>query len=155
MSHIEGEILIWRRVEDVFDFVADERNEPRYNPRMLRVEKLTDGEIGIGTKFAATTNSGRETADMIIEVTAFDRPRRLASATTLPSMSITGTSTLEPAGAATRMRWSWELRPRGALKLLGPIVTVVGRRNETAIWADLKRLLESEGDNQAGASTSG
>jgi len=147
--------VIWRRVEDVFDFVADERNEPRYNPRMVRVEKLTDGEIGIGTKFAATTKSGRGTADMVIEVTAFDRPRRLASATTLPSMDITGTLTFEPAGAATRMRWSWELQPRGALKLLGPIVTVIGRRNEKAIWADLKRLLESEGDDPAGSTPRG
>jgi hypothetical protein len=29
MAHIEGEILIRRPVEEVFDFVADERNEPR------------------------------------------------------------------------------------------------------------------------------
>ena len=33
--------MIARPVEEVFDFVADERNEPRYNPRMLRAEKLT------------------------------------------------------------------------------------------------------------------
>jgi hypothetical protein len=25
----------------VFDFVADERNEPRFNPKMLTVEKVT------------------------------------------------------------------------------------------------------------------
>ena len=32
MVRIEGEIVIKRPVEEVFDFVADERNEPRYNP---------------------------------------------------------------------------------------------------------------------------
>jgi hypothetical protein len=32
---IGGEIFINRPVEEVFDFVADARNEPRYNPRML------------------------------------------------------------------------------------------------------------------------
>jgi len=31
---IEGEIIIKRTVEEVFDFCADESNEPRYNPRM-------------------------------------------------------------------------------------------------------------------------
>ena len=35
MARVEGEIVINRPVEEVFDFVADERNEPRYNPRML------------------------------------------------------------------------------------------------------------------------
>lgn len=34
MVRIEGEIVINRPVEEVFDLVADETNEPRYNPRM-------------------------------------------------------------------------------------------------------------------------
>jgi len=41
MTRIEGEIIIDRPVEEVFDFVADERNEPRYNPRMLSAELLS------------------------------------------------------------------------------------------------------------------
>jgi hypothetical protein len=36
VSHIEGEIIVHRPVEEVFDFVADERNEPLYNRRMRR-----------------------------------------------------------------------------------------------------------------------
>jgi len=32
MVRIDGQIVIARPVEEVFDFVADERNEPRYNP---------------------------------------------------------------------------------------------------------------------------
>jgi hypothetical protein len=32
---------IERPVEEVFDFVTDARNEPRYNPRILNVEKKT------------------------------------------------------------------------------------------------------------------
>jgi hypothetical protein len=53
VARVEGEILIEKRVEDVFDFVADERNEPRFNPRMLRAEKLSPGPIGAGTRFRA------------------------------------------------------------------------------------------------------
>ena len=34
MAKIEGEILIGRPVEEVFDFVADSRNEPSFNPAM-------------------------------------------------------------------------------------------------------------------------
>ena len=47
MARIEGEIAINRPVDEVFDFVADERNEPRYNPKIARVEKLSDGPIGV------------------------------------------------------------------------------------------------------------
>lgn len=72
MVHIEGEITINRPVEDVFDCVSDERNEPRYNPRLQRVEQTTDGPIGAGTRFRATTTTMGRPAEMTIEFTAFD-----------------------------------------------------------------------------------
>jgi hypothetical protein len=35
----------------VFDFVADQTNEPRYNPRTVRVERVDGGSISVGIKF--------------------------------------------------------------------------------------------------------
>src|ERR1051326_3486963 len=75
---VTGEIVIERPIERVFDFVADERNEPLYNPRMNRAEKITPGPIGVGTRFGSEmTGVGRE-AEMTIEFTEFDRPHRIA-----------------------------------------------------------------------------
>jgi len=50
---IDGQIVINRPVEEVFDFVADERNEPRYNARMRRAEQISEGPIGLGTRYRA------------------------------------------------------------------------------------------------------
>lgn len=49
MACIDGEIIIAAPVEQVFDMVADERNEPRYNPRIVGVEKTSQGPVGRGT----------------------------------------------------------------------------------------------------------
>jgi hypothetical protein len=46
MSGIAGEIIIARPVDVVFDYVADQSNEPQYNPRMVRTEKITPGPSG-------------------------------------------------------------------------------------------------------------
>ena len=59
MPRVEGSITIGRCPEDVFDFVADERYEPRYNTRMAHVELLTDGALGIGGKFHAVMKTSR------------------------------------------------------------------------------------------------
>lgn len=144
MAHFEGELVIHRPVGEVFDFVADERNEPRYNPRMLTVEQTTPGPIGCGARFRAESRSLGRRVPMTIEFTAFERPRRLASATHLSAMEIRGTLTFEPVPAGTRMRWAWELEPRGVLKLLTPLVVRLGRRQEATIWAGLKRVLEAQ-----------
>jgi hypothetical protein len=87
MARVEGEIIIHRPTEVVFDFVADERNERLYNPRML---------------------------------------------------------TAVQASGATRMRWSWDVQSRGVLRMIRPVVGLVGRRQERTIEGNLKRLLESD-----------
>jgi len=142
--HIEGEIIIARPPEIVFDFVADERNEPRFNPQMLRAEQITPGPIGLGTRFRAETASRGRTLGMVIEFTTFERPRRLASSTHMSGMDVQGTLTFDPVPKGTRMRWQWELAPRGFVRLLTPLVGPMGRRQEEAIWAGLKRVLEEQ-----------
>jgi hypothetical protein len=145
VAQIEGEITIDRTLDAVFDFVADERNEPRFNPQMTSVDKLSEGEIGLGTQFRAEVVSGGRPLSMVIEFVGFERPHRLGSRTTMSGMVILGELTFEAAGeSGTRMRWAWEMHPSGAMRLLKPLVILMGRRQERAIWTSLKRCLEAE-----------
>jgi hypothetical protein len=139
MARIEGEIIIGRPVDVVFDYVADQSNEPQYNPQMIRAEKITPGPVRKGTQFRSAVASRGRTAEMLIECTGYDRPRLLASATTMQQADISYTLTFEPAAGGTRMRWSGQVRPKGAARLLGPVVTWMGIRQEQRIWASLKR----------------
>lgn len=144
MARIHGEIVIARPVEEVFDFVADERNEPKYNPQMTRVDKTTAGPIGVGSRFEAETRTRGAATTMTIQFTEFERPRRLASLTRLSPMDIAGLVTFQPTAEGTLLRWDWDLRPRGFMKLLSPLVARMGRRQEETNWANLKRYLETQ-----------
>jgi polyketide cyclase/dehydrase/lipid transport protein len=143
MAKIEGEITIGRPVEVVFDFVADQTNEPQYNSTMVRAEKDSAGPIGKGSRFRSAVRLARGTAEMLIEITAYDRPRLMASRTTMKQMDIEYTLEFEPLAEGTRMRWSGDVHPKGALRLLGPVVTWMGRRQELRIWSSLKSHLEN------------
>jgi uncharacterized protein YndB with AHSA1/START domain len=143
MVKIHGSMVIARPVEDVFDFVADERNEPKYNPRMVRAEKLTPGPVANGTRWSATVEARGRPLDMEVEVTDYTRPTRLGSTTRMSTAEIRGAVTFEPDPAGTRMQWSWQLQPKGMLKLMGPLIARLGRRQEAQIWAGLKRYMES------------
>lgn len=124
MAEIEGEIL-------------------RYNPRMVRAAKVTDGPVGKGTVFRSAARSLGRTAEMSVELTGYDRPTRLASRTVMRQADMRGALTFEPVRCGTLMRWSWQVRPTGAVWLLAPLITWMGRRQEQAIWTSLKRYLES------------
>lgn len=59
-------------------------------------------------------------------------------------MDTVGALTFEPTSEGTRMRWSWDVQPRGMLRVMPAIVGMIGRRQEQPIWGNLKRLLESD-----------
>ena len=63
MTVIESTVLIQRPPEEVFDYLSDPRNELEWNPKVRVMEKLTDGPVGVGTKFRAKwTKSTRFTS---------------------------------------------------------------------------------------------
>jgi hypothetical protein len=143
MARIEGEILIDRPVDVVFDYVADQSNEPRYNPQMVRAEKITAGPVRKGTQFRSAVASRGRTAEMLTECTGYDRPALFATTTTMAQADISYTLRFEPVAAGTRMRWSGQVRPKGAVRLLGPVITWMGIRQEQRIWTSLKKHLEA------------
>jgi uncharacterized protein YndB with AHSA1/START domain len=142
MARIEGEIAISRPVAVVFDYVADQTNEPQYNSSMVRAEKVGAAPIGKGTKFRSAVLSAGRTAEMLIEITEYDRPRLLASTTTMKQADIDYVLKFDLVQAGTRMRWSGRVRPKGMFRLLGPLVVWLGRRQERHIWQSMKKHLE-------------
>lgn len=93
MARIEGEIVIGHPVDVVSDYVADQSNEPQFNLRIVRPEKITAGPVGTGTRFRPAVASMGRTAEMLIECTGHDRPALFASTTTTTQPQATGMST--------------------------------------------------------------
>ena len=54
MGLFEGTAHIDRPIEEVFDFLADGENDPKFSPRVLEIKKTTDGPPGVGTVYAST-----------------------------------------------------------------------------------------------------
>lgn len=104
---------------------------------------VTDGPIGVGTRFAARMTSGRRRADMVIETTEYDRPSRLGSVTTMDMANINGVITFDAGSVGTVMIWAWEVHPGGVARFFAPLVAIGGRRQERTIWGGLKQYLES------------
>ncbi|HXZ69616.1 MAG TPA: SRPBCC family protein, partial [Streptosporangiaceae bacterium] len=140
MARIAGEIVIDRPVDVVFDYVADSRNEPSFNPAMAGMELLTPLPIGRGTRFRA--RMGRAGTPMLVELTEFDRPHRLGLRTTSSMMQTSGALTFAAGGEGTVMSWDWQVRPKGWMRMLGPLFGPLGGRMERSIWAGMKRYLE-------------
>lgn len=145
-AHVTGHIRIAAPRERVFDVVADSRQEPSFNPAMTEVELLTPEPIGLGSRFRA--HMGRAGTVMLVELTQFDRPRRLRSLTTSSMMETAGSLTFTPDADATVMAWDWRVWPKGWFRAFRPLVGPMGRRMERKIWTGLKLRLEAEANSR-------
>ncbi len=68
---VENAIEIEATLEAIFDYCTDVLREPEWNPKLLEVERLTEGPIGLGTRFRIRLDGvGWSTTENI----AFHRP---------------------------------------------------------------------------------
>lgn len=142
MAQLAGVCHFAQPPEAVFDIVADERN--RYDPTIQRADLLTQGPIGVGTRFRSVAGRGRRATEMIVEITGYDRPRRLDTITHSNAVDITSSLMFESVEDGTLMRWSVQLHPRGPLRLLSPFLAPVGRRQLRRVWTGLQAYLDRQ-----------
>ena len=76
---VDCAVEIRRSAEDVYDYVTDISREFEWNPRTRRVVKLTDGPVGVGTRWEGQWIAGDP---MLIDYVAFDRPKSWCSRST-------------------------------------------------------------------------
>ncbi|MDF2091104.1 SRPBCC family protein [Knoellia sp. 3-2P3] len=145
MARITGEVTIEAPVEEVFDLVADERNEPRYNSRIVRAEKVSDGPVGRGARFVAEPKGMGSRGEMTLEILDYDRPHRLHNVVQSSYLQVDGTLTFDEVDGGTRLRWDWDMGLVGPMRVLSPVLAIIGPRWERRNWVDLKHYLESRG----------
>jgi carbon monoxide dehydrogenase subunit G len=129
-----------RSAEDVFDFLADLRNESRWNPRVVAVEQITPGLAGTGTRFHGRYR-GIGTLDTVL--VECDRPRRVAFRSEGPRMEIEGAFTLTPAAGGTDVFLDADLRPSGVLRYIAPFTGPLFRRQNRAAAERLEAALRA------------
>lgn len=143
MTHIAGAVTIDAPISDVFDLVADERNEPRYNPRIVRAGKLSEGPVGAGTQFVVEPRRMVTNDTMTLEIVEYDRPHRLHNVVSSSYLRVDGTLTFERVAGGTRLSWDWDTTLVGPVRALSPLLSLIGPRLERRNWVGLKKFMES------------
>jgi uncharacterized protein YndB with AHSA1/START domain len=134
-------IRIDRRPAEVFAYLTDLENLPRWNYAISETRKITAGPVHVGSRYRQRRTipvPGEET----LEVTEFEPDHTLTISGSLASLPARISYTLHPDGNATTLVNTVALRSPRALDLLAP---VAARRIKSAVAANLdvlRRTLE-------------
>ncbi len=125
--------------EELFDYCVDIRNELEWNPTAKSMEKLSDGPVGVGTRFMAHWKGAPSPVE--VECLEFDRPRRWVHDNGGP-IAVTFTGAVEPVVGGSLLSARFDARPRGWFRLMFPAFVVMARRQEKANMTHLRAAVE-------------
>ena len=72
-----GSTVIDRPIAEVWAFLAEGTNDPKFSPRVLEIRKEPDGPSALGTIFVSRVKDAGMKTDRRFELTEFDAPRKL------------------------------------------------------------------------------
>jgi hypothetical protein len=127
--------VIHRSAEDVFDYCS----ELQWDPKVKYGEKLTDGPVGVGTRYRAQWANRGPTA---VEGMPFDRPRRRETHTTARGMDIRFQGTVSDAAQGARYNASWSSN-RCLARLVAALALLAMRRQDQQDMHRIREALES------------
>ena len=138
MAVISNSVTIACDVEEAFDYLPDHRNEMDWNPAIETIEKVTDGPVGLGTRFRA---KWRSSPHLIMEIIDYDRPHHWATHNDGP-IEATVRFRLEQVKGGTRLYADFEATPHGWFTLIFPMFLRRLRREERANMTYLQQALQ-------------
>ena len=141
MREAERSAEISRPAEEVFAFLANLENLPRWQSGVLRAELTTPGPLGVGSKAVVERRMFGQQIVADLVVTAYEPPHRIVLATEASGVSVEA-SVLVQELDDRRCRVTFGMVMQTASFFMKAVEPMVAEAAETDIQASLTRLAE-------------
>lgn len=142
MESFSNLVTIESPIHDVFAFLTDFENVPRWNYAIEQTRKTSPGPAAVGTTYDQQRRIPKPTREEFT-ITEFEPERRLAIEGTLGPFHARLRYTLEPSERGTALTNAVELDITGPLRLVGGIAASKVKAAVAENLGVLKQILES------------
>jgi carbon monoxide dehydrogenase subunit G len=144
MIKVDQEIVVARPPEAVFDYLADVKRFPQWQPAIERAEQLTPGPLAAGTQLRLVIRGPTGPTEVTGTVVRLDRPALLAVRTLSGPADVEASCALSAADAGTRVRFTASIELKGLLRFVEGAARGMIERELPSTLAELARRIETE-----------
>ena len=149
MIEVSDSITIWRLREEVYDFLVDVTNLPRWQSDVVSATITTAGEARVGTRFTEEIKLGPETITAECEITDLVPTQRIGFTIKSSALHYEAVFALSDVEGGTLVDVSAAFEPKGPRRVLEP---VYAREVERGVRDELEKLKSLiEGGPRAGS----
>jgi hypothetical protein len=141
MITASADVFIRRPIDDVFAFLTDAANHPRWDSSSVEMVPLQPGTWRQGLEFREVRRIGPRLTEVRSRIAGYE-PGRGMDLESLTGPSFRGHWRLTAADGGTRLQWSGELQPAGLMRFIAPLIERQFRQTTAANFARLQSLLE-------------
>jgi carbon monoxide dehydrogenase subunit G len=145
-GQFEATVEIDRPVAEVFAFLANGENDPKFSPRVLKIAKTTDGPTAVGTVYASTVKDAGMTTKREFRITQFEPSARIRWAETSTNLVTAREGGYDFVGIAdgrTRLRVFNVLDGHGIGQLIVGVALRAARKDAGAFAQRIKAAVEA------------
>lgn len=140
---LEQTVHIHRPSAEVFEFLLDLANHPRFASGIKAVRGIEDGPLALGRRYGQTSTILGRTFDADVEVTGYQQGRELVLKTVTGLVPVTRTFRLAAANASeTDLTLLVDAEPGKGMRLMMPMLERTAREQVSATLERLKAELE-------------
>ncbi len=140
MLEARGQIEIGRTPQEIFDYLADVRNEPQWLPGASDIVLTSDGDVGPGSTFRGTYARAGSVSCTLVR---YEPPQHLTIHGEGRGMSFDDEVTLTPTTSGTRLDAVMRTEPKGLFKLFAPMMGRIISKQFQTNWEALKKEMEA------------
>lgn len=141
MIAAESSTSIARPAAEVFEFVSDVRNDPRWHTDILEAHLTGEGPIGQGSIFVVKFKPFMGHSEGTLSVAKYEPPRRLELQGQIGKMAPTLTPSVDPQGDGSRFTRRVEMELPGIMRLMAPFMKGTFRKQNAGFVENLKKVL--------------
>ena len=139
MAILKLEQIIHKPVEEVFLTVIDVANFPKWNPTTASARKISEGEIGEGSRFELEIKGLGKTLQ---ELQEFKKNEQVRLVPHISMLAGGHRFRFTAQGSHTRVNHELEMTPKGFFKLFSSFIGMIGRKNLRQTADALQKYLE-------------
>lgn len=143
MIKIEHSVVINRPVEEIFAYMDNPENDPKWQSDVLESEQTSEGPSCVGATFLEVRKFMGRRIESTLELTKHEPNKNIAWKTTSGPIPFELAVTFESVEGGTKVAVVGEVEPSGFFKLAESVVKRMLTRQVEADFGNLKDVLES------------
>jgi uncharacterized protein YndB with AHSA1/START domain len=141
MRRVEAGTTIAAPPAEVFAFVADLANLPRWQTGIVSAERTSPDPVGVGSTARVVRDLGGQSLTVDLSITDFEPGRRLALASQASGVSVTVTLEMEAVDGGTAARSGIEIKAGSVF--MAPLEGIIANAAASELASGLERLRDA------------